>query len=78
MLHNQLLDLQSLLGSSYSHVGVGRDDGLKKGEHSPIFYDNTLFGLVDWKTIWLSDTPDVPGSKFEDAVSNKFTLSLSS
>jgi hypothetical protein len=72
VLHNQLLDLQALLGSTYSHVGVGRDDGKSAGEHSPIFYDNTKFDKVDWKTIWLSKTPDVPGSKDWDAVSKHY------
>jgi hypothetical protein len=68
VLHNQLGDLRALLGPSYSHVGVGRDDGIAAGEYSPIFYDNKRFERLAWKTIWLSKTPDVPGSKDWDAV----------
>lgn len=39
VLHNQLLDIQSLLGPEWAYVGVGRDDGQKAGEYSPIFYN---------------------------------------
>lgn len=69
MLKNQLEDLQTLLGPSYAHVGVGRDDGQTKGEYSPIFYDSDKFEQVDWDTIWLSPTPGRVGSKGWDAVS---------
>ena len=67
--HSQLLDLSTLLGDTYAHVGVGRDDGQQAGEYSPIFYDQVTFDLVDWTTKWLSPTPDVPGSKGWGAVS---------
>ncbi|WVQ78782.1 hypothetical protein IAT38_000873 [Cryptococcus sp. DSM 104549] len=67
VLHNQLLDLQELLGPTYAHVGVGRDDGKERGEYSPIYYDQTKFELVKWGTIWLSPTPDVVGSRGWDA-----------
>jgi hypothetical protein len=39
VLHNQLHDLEALLGPRFGHVGVGRDDGKTRGEYSPIFYD---------------------------------------
>ena len=74
--HNQLLDLAVLLGPTYGHVGVGRDDGKEAGEYSPIFYDQTRFEVVKWKTLWLSPTPDVPGSKGWDAVSSSRTPKL--
>lgn len=44
----------------YKCVGVGRDDGVKKGEHMSIFYDSTRVALIDWGTYWLSETPAVP------------------
>lgn len=47
----------------YSFVGVGRDDGKTKGEYAPLFYRTAKFNLVDYGTFWLSETPDVPGSK---------------
>jgi len=69
VLHNQLLDLSALLGPGYGLVGVGRDDGKERGEYAPIFWNKDKFELVRWKTIWLSPTPDQPGSKGWDAVS---------
>lgn len=57
-LKNQLHDIQSRLGSSWAHIGVGRDDGKSKGEHCPILYDTTALRLIHAETKWLSDTPD--------------------
>jgi len=47
----------------YTMVGVHRDDGMRKGEASPVFYRNDRFEALDCGTFWLSETPDVPGSK---------------
>lgn len=44
----------------YSYIGVGRDDGDKKGEHCAIFYKKSMFKVLDHGNFWLSDTPDVP------------------
>ena len=44
----------------YKAVGVGRDDGVEKGEHMSVFYNSEKIELVDWGTYWLSETPDVP------------------
>ena len=74
VLHNQVEDLQTLLGSAFGHVGVGRDDGAEKGEYSPIFYDASQWVVLDWDTKWLSKTPDVPGSKDWDAVSLVYSV----
>jgi len=51
----------------YAWVGVGREDGKKKGEFSPIFYRRDLFILLLWGTFWLSETPQIPGSKSWDS-----------
>ncbi|CED83890.1 Endonuclease/exonuclease/phosphatase [Phaffia rhodozyma] len=66
-LVTQVTDMQSLLGSSWSHFGVGRNDGGQKGEFSPIFYDSTRFTLLNSTTRWLSTTPTVAGSISWDA-----------
>ncbi len=47
---------------SHAVVGVGRDDGLRKGEYSAIFYRRERFGLREGGTRWISDTPDKAGS----------------
>ena len=65
-LHEQIMDLSQSL-SQYKYVGVGRDDGKTKGEYSAIFYDTTRLKLLGSSTLWLSLTPDVPGSKSWDA-----------
>jgi endonuclease/exonuclease/phosphatase family metal-dependent hydrolase len=49
--------------SGYSSVAVGRDDGKKKGEMNPLFYNINRFDLVRDNTFWLSESPDKPGSK---------------
>ncbi|MCB0283097.1 MAG: endonuclease/exonuclease/phosphatase family protein [Calditrichaeota bacterium] len=55
-------DLQKLL-PEYTWFGVGRDDGKIAGEMGPVFYNNEKFELLEEKTFWLSEWPDVPGSK---------------
>jgi endonuclease/exonuclease/phosphatase family metal-dependent hydrolase len=65
-LHNQMMDLKSGL-PEYDFVGVGRDDGKEKGEYSAIFYKKDRFDVIEQKTFWLSETPQVPGSKSWDA-----------
>lgn len=46
-----------------AEVGVGRDDGREAGEYSAILYRRDRFELLEQGTFWLSDTPEVPGSK---------------
>lgn len=65
-LHGQVVDLQQGL-PSFRYVGVGRDDGKQAGEYSAIFYDTTRLQAMQSQTFWLSQTPDVPGSKSWDA-----------
>src|SRR6186713_989688 len=65
-LYEQVIDLSQSL-SQYKYVGVGRDDGIIKGEYSAIFYDTAKLILLGSSTFWLSLTPDIPGSKSWDA-----------
>jgi endonuclease/exonuclease/phosphatase family metal-dependent hydrolase len=55
---------------TYRRFGVGRDDGLKSGEYSPVYYDTTVFTLLNGRTVWLSETPDQPGFGW-DATCNR-------
>lgn len=66
VLHPQLLDLLERL-PQYDYVGVGRADGKTRGEYSPIFFLKEKFEVLDKGNFWLSETPDVPGSKGWDA-----------
>lgn len=53
--------------SDFAFSGVARDDGKRKGEWSCVAYRKTRFTLVDSGTFWLSETPEIPGSKSWDA-----------
>ncbi len=66
VLHHQMQVLQTGL-PEYAFAGVGRDDGKEKGEFSAIFYKKEKFEVLKQNTLWLSETPDVPGSKSWDA-----------
>ncbi len=65
-LHDQMMDLQERL-PNFAYVGGARDDGKQKGEYSAIFYDKNRLQLLETKTFWLSEQPEVPGSKGWDA-----------
>jgi len=55
------------LGANYSMHGVGRDDGVRKGEFAPVLFRDDRFQLIDSGNFWLSHTPNIPGSKYEGA-----------
>lgn len=67
VLYNQLVDIQDHLGPNWAHIGIGREDGKKAGEFSPIFYDTNTWRCGRSKTFWLSETPEKP-SRGWDAV----------
>jgi endonuclease/exonuclease/phosphatase family metal-dependent hydrolase len=60
----------------YASIGVGRDDGVEKGEHMSIFYKKDLVEVVDWGTYWLSETPDVPSKGWDAACYRTATWAL--
>lgn len=63
-LHGQAADLRASL-TDYGFVGAGRDDGVAAGEFTGILYRRDRFDrdAEDHGTFWLSDTPQVPGSR---------------
>ena len=46
----------------YAYIGVGRDDGLSKGEFVPLLYNKNQLTKVAGGNFWLSETPAVAGS----------------
>lgn len=62
VLHNQLEDLKQRL-PEYDVIGVGREDGKEKGEYSALWYKKERFELLASGYFWLSETPEVAGSK---------------
>ncbi|MEF3304125.1 endonuclease/exonuclease/phosphatase family protein [Paenibacillus sp. GYB003] len=60
-IRSQLTDLESAL-PGYKWIGEGRDRG-GQGEYMAIFYNEARLKPLRQRHFWLSDTPDVPGSK---------------
>ncbi|MCT1530737.1 endonuclease/exonuclease/phosphatase family protein [Sphingobacterium daejeonense] len=62
----QLNDMSAKL-PNFKYIGVGRDDGADKGEHSSIFYDTRRFEVGESGTFWLSATDTNTPNKGWDA-----------
>ncbi|KAF9933732.1 hypothetical protein FBU30_004533 [Linnemannia zychae] len=73
VLHHQLLDILDGLGSDWVHVGVGRDDGQKGGEYSPILFRHSVWAIQSTETIWLSPTPHIPSKGWDAALKRILT-----
>ena len=79
VLHGQLVDILAGLndqhvskddpnpstGPTWAHIGIAREDGLEKGEYSPILYPVRLVSLLHFETIWLSPTPHEPSKGWD-------------
>lgn len=62
----QWLDILSEKMTAYDCVAQLREEG-EGAEASAVYYLKDKYTLLDSGTIWLSDTPDVFGSKYEDS-----------
>jgi len=69
-LKDQVRDLKNML-KDYSWFGVGRDDGKDSGEFTVIFYKKDRIDKQSGSTFWLSETPDIPGSRSWNAACNR-------
>ena len=58
----QQCHIDKITASGYKAIGLPRDDS-KTAEHSTIFYNPEVLELRKTETFWLSETPNVPGSK---------------
>jgi endonuclease/exonuclease/phosphatase family metal-dependent hydrolase len=61
-LYQQLRDIQVDLPAHYDSIGLGREGG-SRGEAMQIFFDTRRLDPLEYDHYWLSDTPDVVGSK---------------
>ena len=61
--HGQMADLWASL-PDYNFHGDGRKDGKKSGEYAGIYFRKDRFDMDEERSgmLWLSDTPDKPGS----------------
>lgn len=76
-LNPDLLGTQETLGfqrdylaqqlADYDHLGVGRDDGKEAGEMMALYYRRARFEKLESGHFWLSESPDVVGSKSWDS-----------
>ena len=69
-LPGQMKDMRKSI-RGYRSLGVARDDGRKSGEFSALFYKKKILKPIQSGTFWLSETPDVPGSRGWDAACNR-------
>ncbi|KAK3327957.1 Endonuclease/exonuclease/phosphatase [Cercophora scortea] len=74
VLYSQLVDVQARLGPSWGYIGLGRDDGQRAGEFSPIFFRVDEWVCQRNKTYWLSKTPDVPSVGWDAALKRVCTV----
>ncbi|HSO89133.1 MAG TPA: endonuclease/exonuclease/phosphatase family protein [Draconibacterium sp.] len=71
-LIGQIEDIQNNL-PDYEWFGVGRDDGEKGGEFSPVFFNKTKFILIEQNTFWLSETPEKPSKSWDSSLNRIVT-----
>ncbi|SUZ95699.1 uncharacterized protein METZ01_LOCUS48553 [marine metagenome] len=74
-LPNQVNFIDSCF-SNYSYVGVGREDGIAKGEFCPLFFDTLKFTISDYATFWLSETPQSVSVGWDAALERICTYGL--
>ncbi|KAM0327623.1 hypothetical protein ACHAQA_005916 [Verticillium albo-atrum] len=73
-LYPQLQDIQAGLGPAWAHIGVGRDDGARNGELSPVFYRTDTWKCEIARNYWLSDTPEKPSRGWDAALPRIVTV----
>ncbi len=69
-LPQQMKDMRKRF-HGYKSLGVARDDGRKSGEFSALFFKKDVLKPIRSGTFWLSETPDLPGSRGWDAACNR-------
>ncbi|EKD31397.1 MAG: hypothetical protein ACD_77C00339G0004 [uncultured bacterium] len=67
VFYGQLNGMLTLM-PEYGFIGVGRTDGEKSGECSPVFYKKDKFKLMQSGNFWLSETDSKPGVGWDAAL----------
>lgn len=65
--HHDWMEALTKALPDYDFVGVGRDDGKKKGEYSAVFYKKEKYSKRRSGSFWLSETPEKPGKGWDAA-----------
>ena len=72
---NQVADLVGTNGPpGYAWFGAGRVDGLGAGQHEMILYRADRFVRRETGVFWLSQTPDVPDSRYPGAALTRIAV----
>ncbi len=74
LLH-QLVEIKDGM-PGYTYIGKGREDGLKNGEFSAIFYNQDKLELLEENTFWLSETPEIHSKGWDAAIKRVCTYGL--
>ena len=64
------------LAADYGIFGIGRDNGVDKGETSGFLYKRSAVTMLDGGTFWVSETPDVPSASFDEKYNRSLTWGL--
>ena len=62
--------------NDYRYVGVGRDDGNRKGEYCAIFFNEKKYKLLKNSTFWLSENPNEVSIGWDAALERICTYAL--
>ena len=62
--------------NDYKYVGVGRDDGNRKGEFCAIFFNEKKYKLLRNSTFWLSENPNEVSIGWDAALERICTYAL--
>jgi len=57
----------------FDHVGVGRDDGKRAGEHMAIFFSKIRFEKLNDGMFWLNEHPTKPGFGWDAKINRTVT-----
>ncbi|KAK2808047.1 hypothetical protein FQN50_005129 [Emmonsiellopsis sp. PD_5] len=88
VLHIQLQDILAGLNhpnpnpnpkeetEEWTSIGLGRSDGHRAGEYSPILYRPAIYSLTHSETLWLSQTPHTPSRGWDAASIRIVTIAL--
>ena len=61
---------------AWEYIGVGREDGEESGEYSPIFFRPSIYKLLSFKNLWLSQTPHKPSIGWDAACTRILTIGI--
>lgn len=74
-LLGQVNDIASKM-PGFDWVGVGREDGINRGEYAPIFYNSRKYQLKEQGWFWLSESPHIPSKSWDAALPRICTFAL--